>query len=92
MKEYTIEQRTETTIEGFIGFIESLSGCRTYKKQEGEKAYKDLLETLREKLIDCYIKKSNRDDNEDETKDLNSIKLTISNPVRLYLMRKNETN
>jgi hypothetical protein len=90
MKEYTIEQRVETTIGGFFGFIESLSGCQTYRKQEGEQAYKNLLETLREKLVDCYTKNSNRD-NDDETIDFNSIKLTMSNPVRLYLMRKNET-
>jgi len=55
--EYTIEQRIESTIEQFIGFIESLSACQTFRKQEGGKEYQDLLEDLRQKLIECYKKK-----------------------------------
>jgi len=85
--EYTIEQRIETTIEQFLGFTESFSACQTFKKQEGEKAYRDLLENFREKLIECYRKIQTRYD-EDETTDLNSIQFIVSNPIRLYLMKK----
>ncbi len=89
--EYTVGTRTETTIGQFLNFIQTLSACQTYIKQEGEKALEDLLETLREELIDCYIKTPNRNNNE-ENFDFNSIKMTVSSPIRLYLMRKNDTN
>jgi len=90
--EYTIERRTEITIEQFIRLVETYSACQTYRKQEGEKAYENLLKTFREKLIDCYRKTLNQNhNNNDETTDYNSIKLTISNPIRLYLMKKNST-
>ncbi|CAF1445862.1 unnamed protein product [Rotaria sordida] len=87
--EYTIEQKIETSIGQYINSIETYSACQTYRKQEGEKAYQDLLKTFREKIIDSYIKTLNRTTN-DETIDFNSIKLSISGLIRLYLMRKND--
>ncbi|CAF2112949.1 unnamed protein product [Rotaria magnacalcarata] len=89
--EYTIERTTETSIGQFIDFIETLSACQTFRIQEGEKAYQDLLATFRKKLVGAYIKYSNRP-NSDETTDFNSIQLSIENPIRLYLMKKNEIN
>ena len=88
--EHTIDKRTETTLGQFLGFIQTLSGLQTYRKQEGEQALHDLLERLREKLIECYAKNSNRQAN-DESVDVNSIKMTVSSPIRLYLMRKSST-
>jgi hypothetical protein len=88
MVEYTIEQRKETTIEQYLSLIETFSGCQTFKKQEGEKAYENLIENLREKLIECYKKTQYRNNDEEENIDLNSIKFTVSSPIRLYLMRK----
>ncbi|CAF1394191.1 unnamed protein product [Adineta ricciae] len=85
--EHTIDKRTETTLGQFLGFIQTLSGLQTYRKQEGEQALHDLLERLREKLIECYVKTPNRQAN-DESVDVNSIKMTVSSPIRLYLMRK----
>ncbi|CAF3003075.1 unnamed protein product [Rotaria sp. Silwood2] len=85
--EYTIEQTTETSIGQYIDLIETYSACQTYRKQEGEKAYQDLIEKFREKIIDAYTKTLNQTTN-DETVDFNSIKLSISNPIRLYLMKK----
>ncbi|CAF0822441.1 unnamed protein product [Adineta ricciae] len=88
--EYTIDKRIETTLGKFLGFIQTLSGLQTYRKQEGEQALHDLLERLREKLIECYAKTPNRQAN-DESVDMNSIKMTVSSPIRLYLMRKSLT-
>jgi hypothetical protein len=90
LRQYTIEHRTETTLGHFLGFIESLSGCQTYRKQNGEQAYQDMLATLRQKLIQCYCKTKVIRNNNDEMIDFDSIKMTISSPVRLYLMRKNQ--
>jgi SAM-dependent methyltransferase len=89
LRQYTIEHRTETTLGHFLGFIESLSACQTYRKQNGEQAYHDMLTTLRHKLIQCYIKTKLRNSN-DETIDFDSIKMIISSPIRLYLMKKNQ--
>ncbi|UJR08507.1 hypothetical protein I4U23_012773 [Adineta vaga] len=89
--EYTIEKRIETTIGQFLGFIQTLSGLQTYRKEEGEQALHDLLERLRNKLAVCYIKTSDRRTN-DENFDMNSIKMTVSSPIRLYLMRKSQMN
>ncbi len=85
LQQYTIECQMETTLGHFIGLIETASACQTYRKQNGEQAYQDILNTLRQKLIQCYIKNDN-----DETKDYDSIKITLSRPIRLYLMKKNE--
>ncbi|CAF1489122.1 unnamed protein product [Rotaria sordida] len=89
LSQYTIENRTESTLGHFLGFIESLSACQTYRKQNGEQAYHDMLAKLRQKLIQSY-NKPKLQNNHDETIDLDSIKMTISNPVRLYLMKKNQ--
>jgi SAM-dependent methyltransferase len=86
--EYTIEQKKETTIQQYLNLIETFSGFQTFKKQEGEKAYENLIENLREKLIECYRKTQYRNNDEEENIDLNSIKFTTSCPIRLYLMRK----
>ncbi len=86
--EYTIGQRKESTIEQFLNLVETFSACQTYKNQEGEKALKNLLENLREKLIECYKTTQNRNKDEEDTTDLNSIKFTVSYSIRLYLMRK----
>lgn len=87
--EFTIENRTETTIGHFLGFIESLSACQTYRKQHGEIAHQDMLFVFRDQLIRCYQQPKLRNVH-DETVDFDSIKMTISNPNRLYLMRKNQ--
>lgn len=89
LHQFTIEQRTETTLGQFLGFVESLSGCQTYRKQNGEEAYQEILSTLRQKLIQCYYKFKIRNNN-DEIIDFDSIQFTVSSPVRLYLMRKNQ--
>jgi len=73
-------------LEQFLGLIETFSASQTFKKQEGEKAYQELLENFSEKLMECYKKTENR--NNDETTDFNSIQFTMSNPIRLYLMKK----
>ncbi len=91
LRQCTIEHRTETTLGHFLGFIESLSGCQTYRKQNGEQACQNLLTTLRQKLIQCYSKTKVNRNNNDEMIDFDSIKMTISSPVRLYLMRKNQS-
>ncbi len=85
--EYTIEERKEITIQQFFDLIQTFSACQTYRQQEGEKAFQDLLENLRGKLIECYRKTENRN-NEEETSDFNAIQFTMSNPIRLYLMKK----
>ena len=89
LSQYTIENRTETTLGDFLGFIESLSGCQTYRKQNGEQACQDMLNTLRQKFIQTYTK-SRISSYNDETLDYDSIKMTVSSPVRLYLVKKNE--
>ena len=89
LRQATIEHRTETTLGQFFGFIESLSACQTYKKQNGEQAFVELLTTLRQKLIKCYVKSKLRNHN-DETIDCDSIRMIVSSPIRLYLMRKNQ--
>ncbi len=89
LRQYAIEHRTETTLGHFLGFIETLSACQTYRKQNGEQAYQDILTTLRHKLIQCYCKTKLRNHN-DETIDFDSMRMTISSPVRLYLMKKNQ--
>jgi hypothetical protein len=85
--EYTIEERKEITIQQFFDLIQTFSACQTYRQQEGEKAFQDLLENLRGKLIECYRKPENRN-NEEETSDFNAIQFTMSNSIRLYLMKK----
>ncbi|CAF3738440.1 unnamed protein product [Rotaria socialis] len=87
--QYTIECQIETTIEHFLGFIEATSACQTFRKQNGEQAYQDMLLTLRHKLIQCYSKTELRNDNH-ATINFDLIKLTLSRPIRLYLMQKNE--
>ncbi|CAF1285548.1 unnamed protein product [Adineta steineri] len=87
LHQYTIECSLETTLKSFLGLIETGSACQTYRKQVGEQAYKDKLNTLRHQLSECYIKTEVKNDN-DDTVDLDSIKVTIARPIRLYLMRK----
>jgi hypothetical protein len=89
LRQYTIEHRTETTLGHFLGFIESLSACQTYRKQNGDQALQDILTTLRHKLMQCYCKTKLRNNN-DEIIDVDSIPMTVSSPVRLYLMKKNQ--
>ncbi|CAF1005683.1 unnamed protein product [Adineta steineri] len=89
--EHTIEKRVETTIGEYINLIQTFSACQTYRKQEGEKSLENLLEILRGKLIDSYINTQQRKMN-DEKFDFNSIKITVSSPIRLYLMKKTQTN
>lgn len=89
LSQYTIENRTETTLGHFLGFIESLSACQTYRKQNGDQAYHDMLNSLRQKLIKIYTKPKLRN-NHDESIDFDAIKMTISSPIRLYLMKKNQ--
>ncbi|CAF0967553.1 unnamed protein product [Adineta steineri] len=89
--EHTIEKRVETTIGEYINLIQTFSACQTYRKQEGEKSFENLLEILRGKLIDSYINTQQRKMN-DEKFDFNSIKITVSSPIRLYLMKKTQTN
>ena len=87
LREHTIENRTETTIGDFLGFVQSLSACQTYRQQHGEQAYEDMLEKFRERLTLAYMKSKLRND-DDEIVDLDAIKMTVSSPIRLYLMRK----
>ena len=82
--QHTIEQRISTTIEQFLGFVQTLSACQTYRQQHGEQAYEDLLANFREKLIHSFENNSRRN----KSDDVNRISFTISNPIRLYLMRK----
>ena len=85
--EYTIAERRETTMEQFLGLMESFSACQTFRKQEGEEAYQDLLKNFRGKLIECYRKEPMRNAEAEETIDENSIQFLISNSIRLYLMK-----
>ena len=80
LKEYTIEQRSETTIKQFLNGIETFSACQTFKNQEGEQAYENLLGNLRKKLINCFPSAT-----EEQADDL---RFVLSNPIRLYLMKK----
>jgi SAM-dependent methyltransferase len=89
-RQYTIENRTETTLGQFLGFTQSLSACQTYRKQNGEQAYQDIFNILRQKLIKCYSRTTLRNDR-DEIIDYDSIKLTVSSPIRLYLMKNDQT-
>ena len=90
LQQFTIENRTDTTLGHFLGFIESLSGWQTFRKQNGEQLYEETLNSLRQRLIECYDRKKTRHEI-DETTDFDSLKMTVSNPVRLYLMKKNQT-
>ncbi len=87
LRQYTIERQIETTLADFIGLIETGSACQTYRKQNSEQVYQETLNTLRHKLAQCYINTEVKSNN-DQTTDFNSIKLTISRPIRLYLMKK----
>jgi hypothetical protein len=49
--QYTIECQIETT-----------SDCQTYRKQNGEQVYQHMLNTLRQKLIQSYIKTEIKND------------------------------
>ncbi|CAF3699225.1 unnamed protein product [Rotaria sp. Silwood1] len=89
LRYYTIERQIETTLGGLIGLTETASICQTYRKQNGEQAYQDILNTLRQKLSQCYIKTEDRDNN-DEPVNVDSIKITASGSAHLYLMKKNE--
>lgn len=72
---YSIDHPCETSIEQFLGFIQSLSACQTYRKEEGEHAYVELLSRFRHELVECL-----------ETTE----SLVVSHPLTLYLMRKEE--
>lgn len=89
LRQFTIENRTETTLGQFLGFVESLSACQTYRKQHGEKALQEILKNLRQKLIHCYNKTVFKV-NHDDIMDYDSMKMTVSSPVRLYVMKKNQ--
>ncbi|CAF1342621.1 unnamed protein product [Rotaria sordida] len=88
LRQYKIERQIETTIGGLLAFIETASPCQTYRKQNGEQAYQDILNTLRQKLGQAYLN-TETDNNSAQSKDLDSIKITISSPIYLYLMKKN---
>ncbi len=83
--QYTIERQIETTIDGFLGFIQTKSICQTFRKQTSEEVYRATLDDLRKKLIRCYRPREGN-----QTIDADSIVVTISSPIRLYLMRKDE--
>ncbi len=87
LRQYTIERQIETTLADFIGLVETGSACQTYRKQNSEQVYQETLDTLRHKLAQSYINTEVKSNN-DQTTDFNSIKLTISTPIRLYLMKK----
>ena len=85
LRQYTIEREIETTVEGFVGFVETKSICQTFRKENSEEVYRSILDDLRRKLIRCY-----RQTEDNQTIDTDSIVVTISSPIRLYLMRKNQ--
>jgi len=89
LRHYTIERQIETTLKGVLSMVETASPCQTYRKQNTEQAYQDLLNTLRQKLIQCYIKTEDKDNNA-EPIDYDSIKMSLSSPIHLYLMKKTE--
>ena len=89
LRQFTIENRAETTLGQFLGFVESLSACQTYRKQNGEQAFQEILENLRQKLIHCY-NKTGLKKNHDDIMDYDSMKMTVSSPIRLYVMKKNQ--
>ena len=72
---YSIDHPCETSIEQLLGFIQSLSACQTYRKEQGEQAYAELLSRFRRELVECL-----------ETTE----SLVLSHPLTLYLMRKEE--
>ena len=65
--------------EAFIGFVETGSACQTFRRQNGEVIYQQTLNTLKSKLI--QILSSSQHD---------PIQINFSNPIRLYLFRKNQ--
>lgn len=88
--QHTIERQIETTLGGLLGFIQSTSVYQTFREETSEEAYEELLSTLRHQLIQCYLPTEGPSHN-DQTVDVDSIQITISNPVRLYLMKKDES-
>lgn len=80
LKEHTIEQRSEMTIRQLLNLVDTFSACQTFKKQEGEQAYENLIGNLRTKLIDCFPTSTQEQADE--------IRFLVANPVRLYLMKK----
>lgn len=89
LQQYTIQRQMETTLKSFIGFIETTSACQLYRKENNEEIYQNTLKKLREKFIQCYTETETNENNEQIT-NVDSIKIIISSPIRLYLMRKNE--
>ena len=81
LRQYVIERQIETTLEGFLGFIQTKSICQTFRKENNEEVYEKILDDLRKKLMKCY--RPIEDDGD-------SIAVIISSPIRLYLMRKEE--
>ncbi|UJR14453.1 hypothetical protein I4U23_001450 [Adineta vaga] len=86
----TIEFKMETTITQLLGFLESTSPCQSYRKQNGEQLYQDTLHTLRQKLTDSYGTIESQNDQSIETENFDSLKIILSRPICLYLMKKNE--
>jgi len=79
MKQFTIERHIQMSPEAFIGFVETGSACQTFRRQNGEVIYQQTLNTLKSKLI--QILSSSQHD---------PIQINFSNPIRLYLFRKNQ--
>jgi SAM-dependent methyltransferase len=74
-RSYSIDYQCETNVEQLLGFIQSLSACQTYRKEQGEQAYAELLSKFRAEIVECL-----------ETTE----PLVVSHPLTLYLMRKEE--
>lgn len=85
LRQYTIEREVKTTLGGLIGFIQTTSSSEAFRREHSEEIYREILDDLRKKLVHCY-----RPTESDQTNDTDSIPVTISSPIRLYLMRKNE--
>jgi SAM-dependent methyltransferase len=91
LAEHTIERRAEMTVGQFLDLVQTYSGFQTYRAQEGEQALQNLLSELRDKLINCYTKTPGQATSE-EKPDGDALPMVISSPIRLYLMRKDQSN
>lgn len=76
-KQFSIDYRTEMTLDGFMGYLQTFSAFQTFLQEQGDEICQKILKELRDKLARCYQIEQNED---------KSIGMIYS--MELYLMKQ----
>ncbi|CAF1181523.1 unnamed protein product [Rotaria sp. Silwood1] len=86
-RQYIIEQIHSTTLAYFLGLFETFSAVQAYRQQNGEEAFRKMLNSFGQKVLQCYATTKGENEN-GERLTYDTIRIKISYQIPLYLMKK----